>query len=155
MKDHQLYKILTLLPVLFLTLALYKVQIIDGVERVLSSQEEDYYSLDQYRSVRKFDIHIHINTNETTFIGQALEDNFQFLDIVDDRPFGLPMDEQQKLALLHLKNYPKLMAFATTFSLKGWTNEDWVENTLSDLESSFSNGAKAVKVWVCWISLAQ
>jgi len=64
-----------------------------------------YYSPEDFKSVEKFDIHIHINTEEEHFIKQAIEDNFRFLDIVDDRPFGLPMTEQQKLAIKHLNNY--------------------------------------------------
>jgi len=106
-----------------------------------------YYTLEDFKSVKKFDAHIHINTDETVFIKQAQDDSFQFLDIVDDRPFGLPMGEQQKFAALHSENFPDLMVFATTFSVKEWNSKDWVEKTISDLENSFSNGAVAVKIW--------
>jgi len=106
-----------------------------------------YYSIEDFKIVKKFDFHTHINTDETAFINQAKDDNFQFLDIVDDRPFGLPMREQQKFAVLHLNSFSDRMAFATTFSVKEWKNKDWVENTIADLENSFSNGAKAVKIW--------
>lgn len=147
MKGSLSYKFLTLLPILFISIVLHKVQIFDSVEKIIKTKQEEYYSLDDFKSVNKFDIHIHINTSETVFINQAQDDNFQFLDIVDDRPFGLPMDEQQKLAVLHSNNFPKQMAFATTFSVTGWNNKDWVENTISDLEHSFSIGAQAVKIW--------
>jgi len=75
------------------------------------------------------------------------------LDIVDDRPFGLPMDEQQKFAFLHLKKFSDRMTMATTFKVKDWNNKDWVEKTIVDLKKSFSNGAKAVKIWkiLVWI----
>jgi len=106
-----------------------------------------YYTLEDFKSVKKFDAHIHINTDETFFIKQARDDNFQFLDIVDDRPFGLPMGQQQKFAILHSENFPDLMAFATTFSVNEWNSKDWVEKTISNLENSFSNGARAVKIW--------
>jgi predicted TIM-barrel fold metal-dependent hydrolase len=120
--------------------------------KVLGQNKKDdkvelYYSLEDFKLVKKFDFHIHINTDEVSFINQAQDDNFQFLDIVDDRPFGLSMDEQQKLAILHLKNYPDRMTFATTFSVKGWNNKDWTENTIAALDNSISNGAKAVKIW--------
>src|SRR5680860_614469 len=92
---------------------------------------KDYYQMEDFGVVKKFDVHIHINTSETHFIQQAIEDNFFFLDIVDDRPFGLPMDKQQELAILHLKNFPYQMKFATTFAVANWDQKDWVERTLS------------------------
>ena len=54
-----------------------------------------HYTLQDYKTVKKFDVHIHVNTAETHFMELAKKDNFQFLVIVDDRPFGLPMDGQQ------------------------------------------------------------
>ncbi|HQS52190.1 MAG TPA: amidohydrolase family protein, partial [Daejeonella sp.] len=74
-------------------------------------------------------------------------DNFQFLDIVDDRPFGLPWTEQQKFAFLHLNNFPSQMEVATTFSVKGFNDKGWAENTIRDLKQSLSKGARAVKIW--------
>jgi hypothetical protein len=100
-----------------------------------------------FESVKKFDIHIHINTEEIFFIEQAQADNFQFLDIVDDRPFGLPLEEQQKIALHHLKKFSKSMAVATTFPVKDWDNDEWTKNTITRLKKSFSDGAIAVKIW--------
>lgn len=106
-----------------------------------------YYSPEDFKSVKKFDVHIHINTVEEHFINQAIEDNFRFLDIVDDRPFGLPMEQQQKLAIHHLKNYPEQMAFATTFSVGEWDRKYWVDSTIAGLKRSFAKGATAVKIW--------
>ena len=115
--------------------------------QVFGQNKEEYYSLEDFKRVKKFDFHIHINTDETAFINQAQDDNFRFLDIVDDRPFGLPMDEQQKFAILHLNNYPDRMVFATTFSVKNWKSKNWVDSTISELENSILKGAKAVKIW--------
>lgn len=140
------FKFLNLLPLLFIGFTFGKAPKDNGLVGI-ESKSEVYYSLEDFKLVKKFDIHIHINTDETAFINQAQEDNFQFLDIVDDRPFGLPMDEQQKFAILHLKNFPDRMAFATTFSVKDWSNKDWIENTITDLDNSFSKGAIAVKIW--------
>ena len=117
------------------------------VENPSGGKAEVYYTLKDYPSVKKFDIHIHINTAESIFIKVAKKDNFRFLDIVDDRPFGLPMVEQEKIAILHLRKNPEQMAFATTFSVKNWNNKDWAEKTIAGLKHSFSNGAKAVKIW--------
>lgn len=106
-----------------------------------------FYSKEDFYKVKKFDTHIHINTEQSTFIQLAKEDNFQFLDIVDDRPFGLPMDEQQRIAFLHLKHYPEQMNVATTFSVKGFADPEWAALTIADLKRSIASGAKAVKIW--------
>ena len=110
-------------------------------------KQERYYTIEDFQKVKKFDTHIHINTDESTFIKLAQKDNFQFLDIVDDRPFGLPWTEQQKFAILHLKNFPRQMEVATTFSVKGFNDKGWSENTIRDLKLSLSKGARAVKIW--------
>ncbi len=146
MKNFIRVKYLSLLPLFFIGFLTDKVQVPNDLEGKESSAEV-YYTLEDFKGVKKFDTHIHINTNETAFIKQAQDDNFRFLDIVDDRPFGLPMAEQQKLAILHLKNFPDRMAFATTFSVKDWNSKDWAKKTIADLEISFSNGARAVKIW--------
>ena len=140
-------KLLLLIPFLLITVAFIKVDLFDGSMHLVNSPEEQYYGVDDFATVKKFDVHIHINTEETFFMEQAQDDNFQFLDIVDDRPFGLPMDEQQKIAMLHLKNLSKRMAVATTFSVKNWSDENWTENTIRALKKSFSDGAIAVKIW--------
>lgn len=116
---------------------------------IVFAQKESnaFYSKEDFFKVKKFDTHIHINTEQTAFIQLAKADNFQFLDIVDDRPFGLPMDEQQRIALLHLKHYPEQMNVATTFSVKGFTDSQWVDLTIANLKESIRAGAKAIKIW--------
>ncbi len=140
-------KLLLLLPLLIITATFVRVELFEGSEKVVNSQEEQYYSIEGFENVKKFDIHIHVNTEEVFFIEQAKADNFQFLDIVDDRPFGLPMAEQQRIAMLHLNSFSKSMAVATTFSVNDWSNSNWIESTIAGLKKSFSNGAIAVKIW--------
>ena len=74
---------------------------------------------DDFKSVKKIDAHVHINTEQATLIQQAEEDNFQLLTInwddVNDPP---PMEVQQKFALHQLKAFPERVAYATTFSIR-------------------------------------
>jgi predicted TIM-barrel fold metal-dependent hydrolase len=109
--------------------------------------EPEFYTTEDYKSVEKFDTHVHINTDDPTFIKLSEEDNFRLLDIIDDRPFGLSMEEQQKIAILQMKAFPGRVSFATTFSVKNWNNDDWQEQTIIFLKNSFSQGAIAVKIW--------
>ncbi len=142
-------KLLLLLPFLFMTVAFVQVKVFEfeDAEKVVNTPEDQYYGVEDFENVKKFDIHIHINTEEAFFMEQAKADNFQFLDIVDDRPFGVSMDEQKKIALRHLNNFSKNMAVATTFSVNDWGNDNWSDNTIKGLKKSFSDGAIAVKIW--------
>lgn len=108
---------------------------------------ERYYTVDEFKSIEKFDSHIHLNTEETAFIEQASEDNLRFLVIVDDRPFGITMDEQQKIVRKQLKRYPERIAYATTFPVEDFQTDNWQQQTISYLDDSFAHGAIAVKVW--------
>lgn len=135
--------------VVFLVIVLLTVKVLGQNKEVIiiEKKSEEYYSLEDFKSVKKFDAHIHINTEQTSFIDIAGNDNFQFLNIIDDRPFGLSMDDQLKIAFIHLEKFRDRMALATTFKVEGWNNKDWVDNTLVHLKNAFSKGAKSVKIW--------
>lgn len=114
---------------------------------VIEKSEPAYYSVEDFGSVKKFDTHVHLNTMDTPFIEQAAADNFRFLDIVDDRPFGIPMNEQEKIAIQQVKTFPDRMAYATTFTVKNWDSDNWQEQTINSIKNAVLNGAIAVKVW--------
>ena len=112
-----------------------------------SSQQEQFYAATDFQSVQKFDSHIHLNTEQTHFMDQAAKDNLLFLVIVDDRPFGISMEDQQKIVRKQIKVFPKRIAYATTFSVKNFDSDTWQKETIAYLEESFRNSATAVKVW--------
>jgi hypothetical protein len=107
----------------------------------------EYYTADDFTRVDKFDSHIHLNTEQTHFIEQAARDNLRFLVIVDDRPFGITMEDQEKIVRKQLKAFPDRIAYATTFSVDNFNDDDWQQQTLDYLKESFAQGAIAVKVW--------
>ena len=111
------------------------------------SADNSWYSVNDFDSVRKIDTHIHLNTDETAFIEQATADNVQFLDIVDDRPFGVPMNEQERIAIRQIQAFPDRVEYATTFSVSGFNSEGWQTATIDHVRSAIQNGAIAVKVW--------
>ena len=107
----------------------------------------DFYEASDFAAVEKFDTHIHLNTDAPAFIHQSAEDNFRFLDIVDDRPFGLPMEDQEAIAQKQVKAFPGRVVYATTFSVKDWNSDRWEQETIDHLKNAFAHGAVAVKVW--------
>lgn len=113
----------------------------------MKSSESAFYSLDDFTSVEKYDVHVHVNTKDTAFINQSEADNFRLLTINVDVPYFSPIDEQQQLAVHHLKAFPQQILYATSFTMKNWDNSNWQKETLDYLQDSFSKGAIAVKVW--------
>ncbi len=132
-----------------LTVLLFLHSCIDArkTSSVTKALEPLYYSARDFASVDKFDTHVHLNTYDTPYIQQAIADNIRLLDIVDDRPFGIPMAEQEKIALQQVKAFPGRVVYATTFSTINYNNDDWSEQAITKIKNAVSNGAIAVKIW--------
>lgn len=111
------------------------------------ASEESYYTMDNYKSLRKFDSHIHLISSDTSFISQSAEDNFALLTINVDAPSVPPFEEQREWATDAVANFPDVIDFAATFSVDNWQDENWHEETIAYLNESFSKGAVAVKIW--------
>jgi predicted TIM-barrel fold metal-dependent hydrolase len=106
-----------------------------------------YYTVDDFKTVQKYDTHVHLRVYDTTFIKQAQEDNFRLLNINNANPAAPPIEEQQRIAIRLLKEFPDRIAYATTFSVENWNDPHWKDETIAYLKNSFANGAIAVKVW--------
>jgi predicted TIM-barrel fold metal-dependent hydrolase len=117
---------------------------VQGQDKVLSGQEA-FYSMADFKSVRKIDAHVHIRTADTAFVHQARMDDFRLLTIVVDEPPGIQL--QQKYAIQQRKAFPDLVAFATTFSVNDWDSKHWQAEAIAGLKHSFKEGAIAVKVY--------
>ena len=114
---------------------------------VAKNSETPYYTVDDFASVEKFDTHVHLNTFDTPYIEQAAVDNIRLLDIVDDRPFGIPMTEQEKIAIQQTHSFPDRIVYATTFSVSNYNSDNWQEQTIAKIKTAVLQGAIAVKIW--------
>ncbi|MFO7447852.1 MAG: amidohydrolase family protein [Ignavibacteriaceae bacterium] len=110
-------------------------------------ETKDYYELSDYNNVQKIDAHIHINSSDPVWIELAREDNFKLLSINVDYPDFVPVEEQLNVAINHRNNNPEVFAFASTFYMAGWDDSEWLNTTFGYLDSTFNQGAIAVKVW--------
>lgn len=106
-----------------------------------------FYTVDDYRSLKKTDVHCHIDTDRPAFMEVAGQDNFRIISINTDAPGNLPIEEQERCALHQLKAFRNRVAYLATFSMKGWDEAGWAEKTIAQLETSFKNGAIGVKIW--------
>jgi hypothetical protein len=105
----------------------------------------EYYIADDFNNVEKYDTHVHLNADDSTFIDQAKKDNLRLLTVNVNS--GTPIEEQRRIAIKLTKTFPDRLAFATTFNLKDWGTEKWQPQTISWLKESFDKGAIAVKIW--------
>jgi predicted TIM-barrel fold metal-dependent hydrolase len=107
----------------------------------------EFYAKGDFKNVEKYDTHVHLNIYDTTFINQAKEDNLRLLTVNVNPAYYPSVEEQQKVALRFVKDFPDRVSYATTFTVENWGTGEWLGQTLAYLENSFKQGAIAVKVW--------
>lgn len=114
---------------------------------LINSESSEFYSLEDFEKTEKIDMHLHINTSKLFVVEQAQKDNFKVLTINVDYPAFPPGEEQLEIAVSQKKDYPGIVAYATTFYMEGWDEPDWKEKTIEYIERKIVGGSCAVKVW--------
>jgi hypothetical protein len=105
------------------------------------------FTMADFASVDKVDIHVHINTFDTALIDQAAADHFRLLTINVDYPDFPPLAEQRRVAHALVAAHPDTLAYAAAFSMQGWDEPGWQQGVIRELDSEFAHGAVGVKVW--------
>jgi predicted TIM-barrel fold metal-dependent hydrolase len=105
------------------------------------------YALLDFPRVRKFDAHVHANTNDAVFLDVARRDGFELLSINVDYPDFPPLDVQARVAHALRAADPAHFHFATTFSMAGFDAAHWTAQTNRRIDAEVRAGALAVKVW--------
>jgi predicted TIM-barrel fold metal-dependent hydrolase len=108
---------------------------------------DQVYTAADFERVRKFDAHVHANTEDGAFLEIARKDGFELLSINVDYPDFPPLSAQARVAHKFLAADPKHFHFATTFSMKGFGNAGWTQATNEWIDSEIQRGALGVKVW--------
>ncbi len=107
----------------------------------------DSFTLDDFASAEKVDVHVHINSSDSALIDQARLDRFRLLTINVDYPDFPPLAEQLQIAQTLAASHPTLVAYAASFSMQGWDQPGWQQSVMRELDAAFAAGAVAVKVW--------
>lgn len=105
------------------------------------TQPVDYYALP------KLDTHVHLETTDSSFVRQAVDDNFQLVTIAVGSSSRAAIEEQVQFAIHQQRLFPDVVAWATTFSMEHWGTSGWEQETIDQLAAHFGAGAIAVKVW--------
>ena len=114
---------------------------------LICSCDKEFYTMDDFDWVQKIDTHIHINSESTAFAEQAITDKFLLLDVSVDAPDNPDIGEQQRLALLQMKQNPSTIQYLTAFAVKRWDSARWAQETIEQLKYSFEKGALGIKLW--------
>ena len=100
-----------------------------------------------FKSFPKIDAHVHLRTSDDSFVQFIDDNNIKMMTLVTRAASQDLINKQFDFAQKLYQNHPKNIAFATTFSMDGFGEPDWRENTIAWLQESFDQGAIAVKVW--------
>ena len=106
------------------------------------------YTMADFDRVEKIDAHMHLHNDESrAFMKQARKDKFKVLSINVDYHDFPPLSQQQKAAIVLHKTYPQDYAFIATFSMQGFGQAGWVDQTLRSLDQAVTDGALGIKIW--------
>jgi predicted TIM-barrel fold metal-dependent hydrolase len=106
-----------------------------------------YYTMSDFRRVEKIDAHMHVHGRADRLMTQAIADHFRILTINVDAPDYPSIHEQQLAAVSLRERYPGRVAFAATFSVKGFQSPRWAAAVVRDLDAAVAQGAVGVKIW--------
>jgi predicted TIM-barrel fold metal-dependent hydrolase len=107
----------------------------------------EYYTVEDYARVEKIDSHVHISTDDTTFMQVARADNFRLLTINVNSPSSPTIEEQRAVGIRLSQQFPGRVSYATTLSVDNFNEPEWEQQTIAYLKESFDKGAIGVKVW--------
>jgi hypothetical protein len=110
------------------------------------SQSATYTAAD-FEKVRKFDSHVHANTEDHHFLDIANKDGFELLSINVDYPDFPKLEKQAQVAHALQAADPKHFHFLTTFSMKGFGSPGWTADSIRHIDAEMAQGAVGVKVW--------
>ena len=110
------------------------------------NNSSEFYEAEDFKLVKKIDVHVHLNGNEKAFLKQAKTDNFRILTINTDYPEFIPYRKQQEIAVNLFKKNPGQVAFAGTFDI-GKRYSNFQPAALLQIDNAISQGASAIKIW--------
>jgi Amidohydrolase len=119
---------------------------VSAVAAVAGSQSQTYTAAD-FVQVRKFDSHVHANTDDHHFLDIAHKDGFELLSINVDYPDFPKLATQAQVAHTLQAADPQHFHFLTTFSMKGFGAPGWTADSIRHIDAEVAQGAVGVKVW--------
>ena len=127
--------------------ALVCVSLTAAVGAAPSTEPASSYTAADFEKVRKFDAHVHANTDDHHFLDIAAKDGFELLSINVDYPDFPKLEKQAQVAHTLQAADPQRFHYLTTFSMKGFGSPNWTADSIKHIDSEIAHGAVGVKVW--------
>jgi Amidohydrolase len=105
------------------------------------------YTAADFVHIRKFDAHVHANTDDHRFLDIAAKDGFEILSINVDYPDFPTLEQQARVAHALQAADAQRFHYLTTFSMKGFGGATWTQDTIRHIDAEIARGAVGVKVW--------
>ncbi|MEX0593496.1 MAG: amidohydrolase family protein [Balneolaceae bacterium] len=102
---------------------------------------------DLYDSIQKIDAHVHMNLDRDALQDVGANEGFSYMSINTDIPEFDPPKKQMETILKRQTSGAVPVGFMTTFTMKGFGSEGWVEQSLNAIQTGLNNGACGVKIW--------
>jgi hypothetical protein len=113
---------------------------------IITTSCSRYYTEEDFQSVNKYDVHIHIRTTSDAVSDQAYADNFKLIT-VSVAHTDSSLRAQEEFTKHQIARHPKQIRYLTAFTTKYWDTENWADQTIQQLRASFDNGALGIKIW--------
>lgn len=111
------------------------------------AQASDRFSMDDYDTVEKIDVHFHVHTENTDFVAFARRDRFRLLNMAVQTGGAEVMEQKHRTTFFQYRANPDRIAPVSSFPMAGWDEPDWQEKTIRHLDQTIAQGAVGVKVW--------
>lgn len=108
---------------------------------------DEFYTMDDFQTVKKFDANVHIYVDNSPIVDQANEDNFHLITVNVDSG-RMPINEQREIAVRLSQQNPDVVSFLATIPLDNWDDQEtWQHTALEHIGESFAKGALGIKVF--------
>lgn len=112
------------------------------------SENKEFYTLEDYYTTKKTDVHVHISSDRPYFVEKAKADNFHLLNVALETKNGWDdVYSRYNYGREQQENFPETVDVVTSFSVADWDDPSWEKRVISFLDSCFEKGAVGVKVW--------
>ena len=123
-------------------IAVWSLLLIAGAAHTAAAAHgEQTYTDADFERVRKFDAHVHANTDDQVFLEIARKDGFEILSINVDYPDFPSLGAQARIAHKLQAADPGHFHFATSFSMAGFGGDRWTQDTIRKIDSEIQQGA--------------
>jgi hypothetical protein len=121
------------------------VAIVAGFIILACQKKSKYYTVSDFESIPKTDVHFHYDTPDLYSLKVASSLNIRIISPNVDA--GFPLDEQLNIASKIRRAFPEKFAFLGTFAVDSFGKPGFSDSTISRINACMKAGASGIKIW--------